>query len=62
MTDKELFEKRFAEIGQALKDGTCDFPFHLDYHEGRIWLQAQESLLLWVLEMLGDKNTSRKGT
>ena len=54
MTDKELFEKRFAEIGQALKDGTCDFPFHLDHHEGRIWLQAQESLLLWVLEMLDD--------
>ena len=54
MTDKELFEKRFAEINQALKDDICDFPFQLDHNEGRIWLQAQQSLLLWVLEMMDD--------
>ena len=54
MTNKELFEKRFAEINQALKDDICDFPFHLDHNEGRIWLQAQQYLLLWVLEMMDD--------
>lgn len=52
MTAKELFEKRFEELGNNLHTGVSDFPFGLDHESGQIWLRAQIEILNWVLEMM----------
>ena len=52
MTSKELFEKRYAEILLAKKNGTSDYPFGMSHGDGQVWLDAQQSILLWVLEMM----------
>lgn len=52
MNSKELFEKRYVEIVEAKKYGFSDYPFGMSYEDGQVWLAAQQSMLLWVLEML----------
>lgn len=50
---KQLFEDKFEQLNQAIKQQDySDAPFGFDHNECVIWVNAQQNMLQWVLEMM----------